>query len=232
MAANGISTLRAGKNNAKMKRQAAKLILAGAKRCGLTITTGDPGNVMDAKYGVWNHSGGAPEITIAMVNAVTPTMDTFSAADVSRTAGTYTGVTGTTSGAGTAGWYNIVVNGSGAVTSVIVIVRGSNDAVNDTITISDANLGGGGAPDFTMDVATLGGTGYKLNHWFKIYFLPTRYIGLMGDIPATGYWTLAPYPPGIVKDHGNAQWPRLGRPWRKELNIADSSRKHDMPGYP
>jgi len=232
MAANGISTLRAGKNNAKMKRQAAKIMLAGAKRCGLTITTGDAGDVMDVKYGVWNHSGGAPEITIAMVNAVTPTMDTFSAADVSRTAGTYTGVTGTTSGAGTAGSFHIVVAAGGAVTSVKVIVRGSDDTVNDTITISDADLGGGGAPDFTMDVATLGGPGWKLNHWFKIYYLPTRYIGLMGDIPATGYWTLAPYPPGIVKDHGNAQWPRLGRPWRKELVINDSSRDHDMPGYP
>lgn len=232
MAANGISTLRTGKNNAKMKRQAAKLMLAASKRCGLTITTGDAGNVMDAKYGVWNHSGGAPEITIAMVNAVTPTMDTFGASNGSRTEGTYTGVTGTTSGSGTAGWYHIVVNGSGAVTSVKVIARGSDDTVNDTITISDADLGGGGAPDFTMDVATLGGTGYKLNHWFKIYYMPTRYVGLMGDIPATGYWTLAPYPPGILKDHGNAQWPRQGRPWRKELTISDSNRKHDMPGYP
>lgn len=232
MAANGISTLRAGKNNAKMKRQAAKLMLAGAKKCGLTITTGDPGNVMDAKYGVWNHSGGAPEITIAMVNAVTPTMDTFSAADGSRTAGTYTGVTGTTSGSGTAGTFHIVVAAGGAVTSVKVITPGNKWAVNDTITITDANLGGGGGANFTMDVAIVGGSGWKLNHWFKIYFLPTRYIGLMGDIPATGYWTLAPYPPGILKDHGNSQWPRNGRPWRNELVIADSSRKHDMPGYP
>ena len=161
MARNGISTLRAGKNNAKMKRQAAKLMLAGAKKCGLTITEGDPGNVMDAKYGVWNHSGnyvaGVSGITIANVNAVTPTMDTFSAADGSRTAGTYTGVTGTTSGSGTAGTFHIVVAAGGAVTSVKVITSGDQWAVNDTITITDANLGGGGGANFTMDVATISG---------------------------------------------------------------------------
>jgi len=57
MAANGISTLRAGKRNAKGKRQIAKLKLAEAKRQGRVIVEGDPGNVLDAKYGVWNHSG-------------------------------------------------------------------------------------------------------------------------------------------------------------------------------
>ena len=142
MARNGISTLRAGKNNAKMKRQSAKLILAGAKRCGLTITEGDPGNVLDEKYGIWNHSGSNP-ITIANINT--------------------------------------------------------------------------------------SGPGYRLNHWFKIYFLPTRYMSLGGDIPATGYWTQGD---GIVKDQGNAGGLKNRRPWRNELTIADSERKHDMPGYP
>ena len=58
MAANGISTLRAGKRNAKGKRQIAKLKLAEAKRQGRVIVEGDPGNVLEAgKYGTWNHSG-------------------------------------------------------------------------------------------------------------------------------------------------------------------------------
>ena len=84
-------------------------------------------------------------------------MDTFSAADGSRAAGTYTGVTGTSSGSGTVGTFNIVVNGSGAVTSVTIVTSGSGHAVDDTITIADSSLGSGGAAAFTMDVATLSG---------------------------------------------------------------------------
>ena len=83
------------------------------------------------------------------------TMDTFSAADGSRTAGTYTGVTGTTSGTGTVGTFDIVVDGSGAVTSVTVVTAGHGHIVNNTITITDANLGSGGAANFTMAVATI-----------------------------------------------------------------------------
>ena len=83
------------------------------------------------------------------------TMDTFSGADASRTLGTYTGVTGTSGGSGTVGTFNIVVGAGGAVTSVTVATGGSGNLVNDTITITDANLGGGGGANFTMDVATI-----------------------------------------------------------------------------
>lgn len=82
------------------------------------------------------------------------TMNNLGAADGSRTAGTYTGVTGTSSGAGTVGTFNIVVDGSGACT-VTVATGGSGHTVGHTITIADANLGGGGAAAFTMDVATI-----------------------------------------------------------------------------
>ena len=83
------------------------------------------------------------------------TMDSFSGADASRTLGTYTGVTGTTAGTGTVGTFDIVVGAGGAVTSVTVRTAGSGHLVNDTITITDANLGGGGGANFTMDVATI-----------------------------------------------------------------------------
>ena len=83
------------------------------------------------------------------------TMDTFSPADALRTAGTYTGVTGTSSGTGVVGAFNITVHGTGAVASVVVVTGGSGHAVNDTITIADSSLGSGGAPPFTMDVATI-----------------------------------------------------------------------------
>ena len=85
------------------------------------------------------------------------TMDTFSAADGLRATGTYTGVTGTSGGSGTPGTFNIVVDGTGAVTSVTIVTSGSGHAVDDTITITDAVLGAGGAADFTMDVATISG---------------------------------------------------------------------------
>lgn len=83
------------------------------------------------------------------------TVDTFSAADPLRVAGTYTDVTGTSSGSGTVGTFDIVIDGVGAITSVTPIIPGRGHAVNDTITIADADLGAGGAADFTMDVATL-----------------------------------------------------------------------------
>ena len=83
------------------------------------------------------------------------TVDTFSAPDPLRVAGPYTDVTGTSSGSGTVGTFDIVVDGVGAITSVTPIIPGRGHAVNDTITIADADLGAGGAADFTMDVATL-----------------------------------------------------------------------------
>ncbi len=82
------------------------------------------------------------------------TMVNFSPAQPHRTPGTYTGVTGTSSGTGVVGAFNITVHGTGAVASVVVATGGSGHAVGDTITIADVVLGGGGAPDFTMDVAT------------------------------------------------------------------------------
>jgi len=86
-------------------------------------------------------------------------VDTFSAADALRTAGTYTGVTGTSAGSGTVGTFNIIVDGTGDVTSVIVVSGGSGHAIDDTITIADADLGAGGATNFTMDVALVSATG-------------------------------------------------------------------------
>ena len=66
-------------------------------------------------------------------------MDNFGAADGSRTAGTYTSVTGTTSGTGTVGTFDIVVDGVGAVTSATVITGGHGHIVNNVITIAAAN---------------------------------------------------------------------------------------------
>ena len=84
------------------------------------------------------------------------TVDTIGAADALRTAGTYT-IAATdyiTDAAGTGATFSVVVNGSGAAT-VTVTSAGSGFVVDETITIDDADLGGGGAADLTFDVATV-----------------------------------------------------------------------------
>ena len=115
----------------------------------VTIVTSGSGHVVDDTITIANANLGNG------TNGEIVTIDTFSAADALRTAGTYNGVTGTSDGSGAVGTFNIVVAAGGAVTSVTVVTGGNGHAVDDTITITDAVLGGGGAAVFTMDVATL-----------------------------------------------------------------------------
>lgn len=81
-------------------------------------------------------------------------LDTFGPPDTLRTAGTYSNVTGTSSGSGVVGFFNITVGSSGDVSNVEVATLGTGHAVGDTITIVDADLGAGGAADFTFNVTT------------------------------------------------------------------------------
>lgn len=83
------------------------------------------------------------------------TLDTFGAADTNRTEGDYYGVTGTASASGERATFFIRVDAAGAVTAAAVVGPGNSYVVNETITIPDAQLGGGGAADFTMDVASI-----------------------------------------------------------------------------
>jgi hypothetical protein len=84
------------------------------------------------------------------------TVDTIGAADALRVEDTY--VIGasdyTTDAAGTGATFTVVVDGSGAAT-ITVDDAGSGFVVDETITIADADLGGGGAADLTFDVATV-----------------------------------------------------------------------------
>ena len=81
-------------------------------------------------------------------------VDNIGAADASRTAGTYNGVSGSSTGSGTSDTYNITVDGSGAAT-IVIANGGSGHAVDDTITIADSSLGSGGAAALTFDVAQI-----------------------------------------------------------------------------
>ena len=82
------------------------------------------------------------------------TLDSVSGADGSRAEGTYTGLT-PTGGNGTLLKVDVAVDGAGAAT-VTLINGGKNYQANDTVTLTDSVLGGGGGASLTFDVATIG----------------------------------------------------------------------------
>lgn len=78
-----------------------------------------------------------------------------SAADPDRANGTYTNVTGLSSKEGTGAIFQVVVaEGTGAATAKIT-ARGTGYNVNDTITILDSALGGGGADDLVITITSV-----------------------------------------------------------------------------
>ena len=109
--------------------------------------------------------GDTPEIGAPVQNVAgqIATAGTIGAANVSSTAGTYTGITGNSSSIVQeliVGTFDITIDSTGAATSITNFKGGRNNAVGDTITVLDASLGGGGAPALTFNVATItNGTG-------------------------------------------------------------------------
>lgn len=95
---------------------------------------------------------------LPVVESPVATVGSIGAASGSRTPGTYSIVANdySTSGIGQDATFSIVVNGSGAAT-VTITNGGKGFIVGETITVSDSDLGGGGAPDLTFSVATVGG---------------------------------------------------------------------------
>ncbi|MDB4351115.1 hypothetical protein OAA34_00210 [bacterium] len=121
----------------------------------------------------------------AVIGGKIATVDNIGAADVLRSsAGSpYTITTGFTSdGNGSGAEFTITVDGSGAA-GVTVDTVGDDYAPDETITIPDSLLGGGGAADLTFDVATItegkifsvtiddGGAGYSANP--SVVIIPT-----------------------------------------------------------
>ena len=82
------------------------------------------------------------------------TVDNISIGDPLRTAGTYTNLSTTTISGGTGLLVDVVVDGFGVAT-VTVASAGIDYAIDDIITVTDSQLGGGGALDLTFDVATI-----------------------------------------------------------------------------
>jgi len=104
-------------------------------------------------------------ITITNANASgIKTTGNVSAADASRTAGTYTiGASDYgTGGSGNSATFSIVVDGSGAAT-ITVTDDGTGFVVDETITVADAQLGGGGGAALTFDATAIHGNGATVN---------------------------------------------------------------------
>jgi len=93
---------------------------------------------------------------VRVVDGKILTVTNIAAANASRSEGTYSNLTAnSTSGSGdiTTARFTVDVDNSGAAT--ITIVNGGKDFVlNETVTINDSQLGAGGAPALTFDVAT------------------------------------------------------------------------------
>ena len=83
------------------------------------------------------------------------TLDTIGAANASRTEGTYNGLL-PTGGNGSGLKVNISVAASTGAATVTLVNGGKDYQAADTVTVTDANLGGGGAPNLTFNVASIG----------------------------------------------------------------------------
>ena len=99
-------------------------------------------------------SGGTNLASDNAVSGVIATVGSISAADASRTAGTYKDVNGSSGGSGTGQRFNIIIDGTGAA-SITIVKGGEGHSATDVITVTDGDLGGGGGASLTFQVATI-----------------------------------------------------------------------------
>ena len=97
--------------------------------------------------------------------------------------GTYTSI-GLTGGSGTGVTANIIVDGLGSVSSVVLVSGGSNYQVGNTLTIPSSVIGTGGGPA-TVNVAVVAGTGGTsgTTSWVNSYGIANGSSG--ADLQAT-----------------------------------------------
>jgi len=151
---------------------------AGVTESGFTITPDRPTGQTHATSSPYFE---VPNKNISNLTALS-TVDTISAADGSRTAGTYTiGVDDyTTDGSGSGATFSITINGSGAA-AITITATGEGYAIDETFTVTDSKLGSGGGASLTFDVATITSdviVGYKYNYDVE---LPKTYYKLSPD---------------------------------------------------
>lgn len=116
-----------------------------------------------------------------VVTGKVKSLTSIGSADVSRTAGTYPGLS-PTGGTGSGVVVDVVVDGSGAAT--VTLINGGKDyAAAQTLTITDSNLGGGGAANLTFNVGTIG-TGSQIGATATNYVEDQDYFTYGTSIPA------------------------------------------------
>lgn len=109
---------------------------------------------------------GNPRLSPNFLPIGTGALSTFTVAgataDASRTEGTYSGITGVTSGpsattgqAGAGATFQGLVLANGVV-EIDILTRGQDYVIGDTINILDSSLGGGGGADITLTVTATG----------------------------------------------------------------------------
>ena len=130
-----------------------------AATCHLFVTIGEGSGAFannDAFYDSPTLNNGNRQLaTIRTGKALS--LGSPSGADGSRTAGTYENISPNSSGGSgdlATTKVTVVVDGSGAAT-VTLLNGGYGHSASDTLTINDAQLGGGGAANLTIDVATI-----------------------------------------------------------------------------
>lgn len=110
--------------------------------------------------------------------------DNIGAAVGTRTEGEYTNIS-TTGGSGTGAVVNVSVDGSGAAT-VTLVNGGKNYVDGETLTVTDANLGGGGAANLTFDINGIG-TGDKAGATATTFANAEDYISWDVSVAANTY---------------------------------------------
>lgn len=110
----------------------------------------------------------APEVYL--IGSLTSFTHTTTA-DTHRLGGTFPGVGSTSNGLGSGAIFTVVVDGSGAITSITKTANGTGYAVGDIITISDISLGNDGqAPDLQLTVTAIsGGSGATFEVELGVY---------------------------------------------------------------
>jgi len=127
--------------------------------CHLKVTIGEGSEAFaanDAFYDTPTLTNGLRVLTTVRTGKAL-SLGSPSGADGSRTAGTYENISPNSSGGSgdlATTKVTVVVDGSGAAT-VTLLNGGYGHAASDTLTINDAQLGGGGAANLTIDVSTI-----------------------------------------------------------------------------
>ena len=130
-----------------------------ASTCHLFVTIGEGSQAFannDAFYDSPTLNNGIRQLTTVRTGKAL-TLGSPSAADGSRTAGTYTNISpNSTGGSGdiASTKVTVVVDGSGAAT-ITLLNGGYGHAGSDTLTVNDSQLGGGGGANLTFDVASI-----------------------------------------------------------------------------